>query len=111
MSPFSVFAVLYMTAFLLELTEGWEHPRFTLVFLLGVVIIVLTGITRITFLFFLTLSTAFFLFSDFPDVANHVNLIIFCNIVMIVAIVYSFVRYRDFATDDDYYEMIRPVLG
>ncbi len=110
MSPFSIFAVLYMTAVFLEMAEGWEDPVFTIVFLVVIGIIVLTRVTRIKFTFFLIFATAYFLIFSFPDVANHVNLILFCNIIMMVAMVHSFVRNRGFATDDDYFEMIRPVL-
>jgi hypothetical protein len=110
MSPFSTFVVLYMTAVFLELAEGWEDPVATIVFLVIIGIIVLTRVTRIKFTFFLIFVTAYFLIFRFPDVANHVNLILFCNIIMVVAMVHSFVRDRGRATDDDYFEMIRPVL-
>jgi hypothetical protein len=110
MNPFSVFALFYMTAVFLEMAEGWEDPRFTIGFLLISTLIIVTRVTRIGFLVFLVLATAYFLIGPFPEVANHVNLILYCNIVMMVAMIYSFVRYRDFATDNDYFEMIRSVL-
>ncbi len=110
MNPFSIFAILYMIAVVLEMVEGWEDPRFTLGFLLISTLIVVTRVTRIKFLVFLVLTTAYFLIFRFPEVANHVNLLLYCNIMMMVAMIYSFVRYRDFVTDDDYFEMIRPVL-
>jgi hypothetical protein len=111
MSPFSIFALLYMTAFFVELTEDWEDPIFTFALLGVIAIMVIARITRIKFLVFLVLETAYFLFFfHFPDVANHVNVIIYLNIAMIVAMIYSFARNRDFATDDDYFEMISPVL-
>ena len=42
--------------------------------------------------------------------ANHVNIAIYCNLVMIFGIVYSLVRIRDFPADDDCFELMRPVL-
>ena len=110
MNPFSIFAVLYMTAVILEMSEGWEDPGFTFFFLLVAVGKVLTGMTRVKFLGFLILTTAYFLIFLFPEVANHVNLIIYCNIVMVLTVAYAYLRHRDSVTDDEYFEMIRPVL-
>jgi hypothetical protein len=110
MNPFSIFAVLYMTAAFLEMSEGWEDPLSTIVLLAIVGIIVLTRVTRMKLMLFLIFTTAYFLIFRFPDVANHVNLLLFCNIIMIVAMVHIFVRDRGSATDEDYFEMIRPVL-
>jgi hypothetical protein len=110
MTPFSTFALLYMTAVFLELGEGWRYPYFTLGTLLLAVLFVSTGITRITFLIFLGITTSHFLLVQFPDVANHVNMAIYCNLVMILGIVYSLVRIRDYPADDDCFELMRPVL-
>jgi hypothetical protein len=116
MSPFSMFALLYMTAYFVEIdpagheAQGMQGQIFALASVLVITVIILTGITRVKFLMFLVLATAVLLFDRFPDVPNHGNIIIYCNIVMIVALIYSFARYRVFATDNDYFEMIRPVL-
>jgi hypothetical protein len=110
MTPFSTFALLYMTAIFLEMGERWRYPYFTLGTLLLTVLFVSTGITRITFLIFLGITTSHFLLVQFPDVANHVNIAIYCNLVMIFGIVYSLVRIRDFPADDDCFELMRPVL-
>ena len=110
MTPFATFALLYMTALFLELGEKWTYPLFTLATLLLVILILWTGITRITFLIFLAITTSHFVMVQFPDVANHVNLAIYCNLMMMVGIIYSLVRIRDFPTDDDCFAMMRPVL-
>lgn len=110
MSPFSIFAILYMTAIFLEMAEGWEDPVSTIVFLAVIGIIILTRVTRIKFTLFLILATAYYVIFRYPDVANHVNLFLFCNVIMIVATVDSLVRNRGVATDDDYFEMIRSPL-
>src|SRR5919112_1234507 len=116
MSPFSMFALLYMTAYFVEVdpagheAQGMQGQIFALASVLVITIIVLTGITRVKFLVFLILATAVMLFDRFPDLPNHGNIIIYCNILMIVAMIYSFARYRVFATDNDYFEMVRPVL-
>ena len=110
MTPFATFALLYMTALFLELGERWTYPLFTLATLLLVMLVLWTGITRITFLIFLAVTTTHFLLVQFPDVANHVNVAISCNLVMMAGIIYSLVRLRDFPSDDDYFEMTRPLL-
>lgn len=110
MTPFATFAVLYMTALFLELAEKWTHARFTLATLLLVILILAVGVTRRTFLIFLAITTSHFLLVQFPDVANHVNIAIYCNLVMMLGIIYSLVRIHDFPTDDDYFVMMRPLL-
>ena len=111
-----MFALLYMTAYFVEIdpagheAQGMQGQIFALASVLVITVIILTGITRVKFLVFLILATAVMLFDRFPDLPNHGNIIIYCNILMIVAMIYSFARYRVFATDDDYFEMIRPVL-
>ncbi len=110
MTPFSTFASLYMTALFLELAERWSYPGFTLVVLLLAALFVWIGITRVTFLIFLAVTTSHFLLVQFPDVANHVNVAIYCNILMMTGIGYSLVRSREFPTDADGFELIRPLL-
>jgi hypothetical protein len=117
MSPFSMFALLYMTAYLVEIVDptaqvaqGMQGRIFALASVLAIAITILTGITRVKFLVFLYLATAALLSAPFPGVPNHANITIYCNILMIVAMIYSFARSRVFATDNDYFEMIRPAL-
>ena len=111
-----MFALLYMTAYFVEIdpagheAQGIQGQIFALASVLVITTIIFTGITRVKFLVFLILATAVLLIDRFPDVPNHVNIMIYCNILLIVAMIYSFARYRVFATDDDYFEMIRPVL-
>ena len=110
MTPFSIFGLLYMTALFLELGERWTYPGFTLAVLLLAAFLVRTGITRVTFLIFLGLTTAHFLLVQFPDTANHVNVAIYCNVLVAAAIGYTLLRRREFPTDDDAFELVRPVL-
>lgn len=110
MTPFATFALLYMTAVYLELAESWTHPLFTAAVLGLTLVLVLTRITRITFFAFLVVTTAHFLLVKFPEVANHVNLIIYCNVLMMVGIVYSLVAKGRIRSDDDWFVAMRPVL-
>ena len=107
---FSIFATLYMAALFLELAEKWTYPAFTLIVLGLIILILWTRPSRITFLIFLAVTTSHFLLVQFPDVANHVNIAIYANIVMMVGIAYSLVRIHDFPTDDSCFEMMRPLL-
>lgn len=110
MTPFATFALLYMTALFLELAEKWRYPLFTLAVLLLVVLFLRIGITRVTFLIFLAVTSAHFLLLQFPDVANHVNIAIYCNLLLGLGIGYSLLRRRLFPDDGDAFELVRPVL-
>ena len=110
MTPFATFALLYMTAVFLELAESWRHPVFTAAILGFIITLACTRITRVTFLVFLAIANAHFLVVQFPDVANHVNLLIYCNTLMIVGIVHSLIRGGAVRSDDDWFESTRPVL-
>jgi hypothetical protein len=110
MSPFSIFALLYMTSFLLEMVEKWRYPGFVLLFLGLTTLLIWSGLNRLKFLMFLVLTSAYFVVFRFPDVANHVNLIIYINLVLIVGIIFTWVRRPQQTTDEDYYAMMRPIL-
>jgi hypothetical protein len=103
-----MFAMLYTIAIVLELGEQWIDPWFTGGFLVTAAAAILTGVTRLKFLALLLASTAYFLIFRFPDVANHVNLMLCLNLAMIAVIAYSLIRRRD-APEHDYAAML-PVL-
>ncbi len=110
MNRFSMFAILYMAALTLEVTERWRDPGFTVAFLLAAAAIVLSGVNQIKFLAFLIFSGGYFLVFHFPDVANHVNLIIYCNAVLVLVMAGMFVRRRGRVTDDEFFDAVSPVL-
>jgi hypothetical protein len=108
LSPFSVFALLYTVAIVMELGEQWIDPWFTGGFILGAGAAIATGMTRLKFLLLLVASTTYFLLFRFPDVANHVNLVLCLNLAMILVLAHSLIRRRQ-APDHDYTAML-PVL-
>nr|WP_313774670.1 hypothetical protein [Mycobacterium sp.] len=108
LSPFSMFALLYTIAIVMELGEQWIDPWFTGGFLLAAAAAIFTGMSRLKFLALLVAATVYFLLFRFPDVANHVNLMLCLNLAMITVITYSLIRRRD-APDHDYAAML-PVL-
>jgi hypothetical protein len=106
--PFSIFVVLYYASILLELVEHWDHPLPT-VFFCGLALLCLLRIDRLTFLLFLVASTAYFLFFRFPEVPNHVNLILFVNVALIAATLHSLLKERIIDLDA-FYERVAPIL-
>ncbi|MGW0158952.1 hypothetical protein ACWDUN_06470 [Mycobacterium sp. NPDC003323] len=106
--PFSVFATLYTVAMLLELAERWQTPWFTGAFAILATIFVVTGITRAKFLVLLTVVTGYVAVAEFPEVANHVNLMLCLNVAMIGVLGFSLIRHR--TTPDDDYAAIAPIL-
>lgn len=107
---FATFATLYLIALYLEPAERWLHPVFTGGLLALMVTVLALGVTRWTLPLVLVPATIQPLLTQFPDVANHVNVEIACSVMLLVAIGYS-VAHRDrFPTDDDCFELIRPVL-
>ncbi len=108
LSPFSVFALLYTVAIVMELGEQWIDPWFTGAFILLAGAAIATGMTRPKFLVLLVASTAYFLLFRFPDVANHVNLMLCLNLAMILVSAQSLIRRRN-APEHDYAGML-PVL-
>ncbi|MGN7780022.1 hypothetical protein ACTJJE_10950 [Mycolicibacterium sp. 22603] len=93
---------------LLEFSERWPTPWFTGAFLIATTIAVATGMTRIAFLGLLVAATGYVAFFQFPEVANHVNLMLCLNIAMIGLLSVSLLR-RRYSADDDY-ALIAPVL-
>lgn len=106
--PFSVFALLYTVAIVMELGEQWVDPWFTGGFVLISGAAILTGMTRPKFLVLLAASTAYVLLFRFPDVANHVILLLCLNLAMILVLAHSLIRRRG-APDHDYAALL-PVL-
>ena len=113
MNPFSIFVIFYATAFLMEMLEKWKNPWFSWIALGIVILLIFTRITKFKFILFLIVTTAYFLIFLFPDVANHVNLLIYLNIALIVGGVYSYFIAGDRDSsegDNEYYEMMLPLL-
>ena len=111
MNPSFIFVIFYATAFLMEMLEKWKYPGFSFAALGIVIFLVFTRITKLKFLIFLLLTTAYFLIFRFPDVANHVNLLIYLNIALIVGGIYSYFIDRDFSEQDErYFAMMLPIL-
>ena len=76
---------------MMEMTESWLYPGWAaagVVLSLGTIVF---AKQRIVFLGFLLLTTAYFLLVRFPEVANHINLLIFCNILLILGLGYSYI--------------------
>ena len=109
-SRFATFATLYVMALYLEPAERWLHPVFTGILLALAALLLALGFTRRTLPILLGVATVHPLLTQFPDVANHVNVEIACNLMLIIAIGYSLAHRDRYPTDDDCFELVRPVL-
>lgn len=107
--PFSAFTILYAIAFLVETAEHWSRPLVNVGWLL-VVTALLVRINRITLFLMLLTSTTYLLVTSFPEVANHVNLMLFVNVGIMSGILYSWVRPGVVSSDDDWFDWFAPVL-
>ena len=107
---FATFATLYLMALYLEPAERWLHPIFTGVLLALMLAVIAVGLTRWTLPLVLVPATIQPLLTQFPDVANHVNVEIACSVMLLVAIGYSIAHRDRFPTDDDCFDLVRPVL-
>lgn len=108
-TPFSAFTVLYISAFLLEMVEHWTYPGFTLFFLVLSTLLLLR-ITRHSLFWIALASTLYFAIFRFPDVANHVNLILFTNVAIILATLYSWLPSSQVRDDDSFYDLLQPLM-
>lgn len=100
---FAIFATFYATALWLEMAENWETPAATFIALLCLLWLIGTGIDRLKFHFYLVFTTCYFLFFHFPDVANHVNLIIFSNLTILAIAAYDRLYPQRLRQRQDYY--------
>lgn len=107
--PFCAFTILYAVAFLVETAEHWSRPLVNIVWLL-VVTALLIRINRITLFLMLLTSTTYLFVTAFPEVANHVNLMLFTNIGIMTGILYSWLKPGVASSDDDWFEWFAPVL-
>ena len=103
-----MFVILYTSAILLELVEHWRDPLATATFLL------LTGLCLLRInkhsLFVIALSSSIYFFGwHFPDVANHVNLILFTNAAIILATLWVYAT-KPGIHDRGFFKIILPVL-
>lgn len=108
LSPFRVFALIYATAILLELMESWRNVPATLI-MLALTALLVWRTTLPVFAALLVVSNAYFVFFQFPEVANHVNLTIFASTAILLAIAVRKLRNRN-ATEDEVFLGMQPSL-
>jgi TRAP-type uncharacterized transport system fused permease subunit len=110
MSRFATFAALYVIALYLEPAERWIDPKVTALLLALGVLLLAVGLTRKTMAVFLVVAMAHPFLLDFPDVPNHVNVEIYVSLLLLVAIGYTLWRSEEYPTDDDCFDLVRPVV-
>jgi hypothetical protein len=125
-TPFAVFATMYSVSFLLELMEKWHNPAAAVFFLIFFGILQFTQVRLSVYILFLLSATAYELIWCFPDVANHVNLAIFINILQVAVAAHTILAARQrrpknvdnnddrngtLQTSQDFFTTLRPVIG
>ncbi|MCM1981719.1 hypothetical protein [Lyngbya confervoides] len=110
MNSFSFFAILYMISYLLDQMETWDQGFSTFAGIALVIAILVRGFKRFDFFIFLLITTAEILIYRFPNLSNHGNVFLFCNVLLMTGMVYSWIRPARYPTDQSYYEMIGPPL-
>ena len=110
MKKFSVLAILYMVGILMEMTENWENIAFTAFFVVVAISMIISKINLLKFIVFISLNNLYFLLFHFPEVANHVNLVIFTNLTLIATAIYGWIRYPRQISGEFYLNLIRPIL-
>jgi hypothetical protein len=83
---FAVLATVYITAYLVDLTETWEHPVAAAFFIVAALLAVLPGISGLSFYLFLILAAAYTLWFQVPDVTNHENIYLISNLFLILGL-------------------------
>jgi hypothetical protein len=91
LGPFQAWALVYATAIMLEMLERWRDvPAATLMLVWLGLLVWRTNVA--SFALYVLFATLYFVFFKFPEAANHVNLTIFSNIAILIAIA---LRWRD----------------
>ena len=109
LTPYSIFTNFYITSIFLSIVRDGKNSIFAWALLLISIFLVFSYANRVKFCIFIAISSIFLLTFKFPDVANHVNLIIFCNILIMSGIVYSFLN-KKYNTENGFYRIIQPSL-
>ncbi|CAJ1582955.1 hypothetical protein [[Mycobacterium] wendilense] len=99
--------MLYTVALVLELGDNWTDSWFTACFVAASALAVGTGMNRGKLLTLVVAFTAYFVVFRFPEVANHVNLMLCLNIGIIAVLTVSVVRGRD---PEDDFAALAPLL-
>ena len=73
--PFGVFAILYVAAFVCELSDDWRQPVSAALTVAITSALVALPITRARFCAFLVASSAFLLLFRYPEVGNHIRIV------------------------------------
>ncbi|MGK7960713.1 hypothetical protein [Crocosphaera sp.] len=94
----------------MEMTEKWKDPGFTTFFIVVAITMIASKINLFKFIAFLSLNNLYFLLFHFPEVANHVNLVIFTNFTLIATAIYGWIRYPRQVSAEFYFNLIRPIL-
>lgn len=104
LSPFRIFLAMYVTAYVIDITESWDYPVAGVLFTSFALVLFALRMPRLPTATFLALSAGQVLIFQFPDAANHCNLYMFFSAFLLIAMALG----RN-ATDEELAERIFPV--
>jgi hypothetical protein len=89
---------------------GQRAPVLLLGLILAVITVIALNINRTTFLLFAAVSTVFYTVTSFPEMPNHITLLVFCNLVILVGLPVLMLLKRPDYGDDAVFALIKPVI-
>jgi len=113
---FTTFAILYMIPMVHELGDPWWSwgGRHAPLMLQGLILVLITTIALYpgpaTFLGFAALSAAYYILTSFPEIPNHITLLVYCNLVVMISFPYLSLRKPAVRTNEAIFTQVRPVL-
>ena len=113
---FTTFAILYMIPMLHELGYPWwswggQHaPLLIKGLILAAIVITALNVNLATILFFTAASTSYYVVTSFPENPNHITLLIFCNIAILVSLTVFKLRMKPESSNEAIFASIKPIL-
>jgi hypothetical protein len=113
---FTTFCILYAVPVIHELGDPWwtwggRNPPILLQgLIMALATIVALRISPAMFLLFLAISAFYYLLAAFPEIPNHMTLLVYCNLVMLIGLPIIMHRRRPIADNDAIFSSLKPVL-
>ncbi len=89
---------------------GQKAPLLLQGLILAVATFVALNVTAATFLLFTAISTIYYVVTSFPENPNHITLLVFCNIAILISLPLSVLRTRPICDNDMIFAQLKPLL-
>lgn len=113
---FTVFAILYMVPVVHELGDPWWSwggqgaPLLFQGLILAVIVFIAMNLSLGSFLVFAAISAAYYIVSSFPEIPNHITLLVFCNIAILISLPVLMLLKRPDQCGDEVFASLKPVM-